>query len=542
MWHKRTSESTRIGLYWDAAVTGSDAQSRGIAAEEIDPTLAETLSRLERIDDARPASADFSRRFETQFLEAIGVSGARTAFGPGGGAIGPEVVRGPAAGGRLIELPVGQVDRRRLLAAIAAAILLFAAVAASYSIVSERQDGANIASDVNEIPAPPADFAVPMDRGNPQRSGVLPGPGLSGQLELRWRFEAGRSGISAPALVGDTLFISGGSEAGSEAGGSGSVIAIDFVSGSERWRFPTEHVAAATPAVVDGIVYASDTGGVLYALDAETGDQLWRADLEGGWTSAPVVANQRVFIAVAPYQVSLQVAVRNDTVVLGSGLVGLTEGVRLFALDPLTGEQRWQSADALAGQPGVVAFDTGSGAPVWTVAMSSLESGPAISGQRVFAGSSLDRAFYALDLASGDEIWQAPIDEDLPLNSSPAIAGGSVFVTTQFGKIVSLDEATGAERWRASAEHVSLSSSAIVVDEIVYVVDTAYGVSAISAVDGSVLWSEELELAGQVVVSPIVLHGTLFIGTSLIVEEEHIATLWAVTGSSDTDRNEGEAS
>jgi hypothetical protein len=67
-------------------------------------------------------------------------------------------------------------------------------------------------------------------------------------------------------------------------------------------------------------------------------------------------------------------------------------------------------------------------------------------------------------------------------------------------------------------------------------------VSAISAVDGSVLWSEELELAGQVVVSPIVLHGTLFIGTSLIVEEEHVATLWAVTGSSDTDRNEGEAS
>ena len=541
MWRDRpTSESTRIGLYWDAVVTGGDARSRETAVMEVDAALVQTISRLERIDDARPASADFSQTFETQFLESIGQSPA--APKPANGIASLELARRPEAGGRLLDFPVERIGWRRLLASIAAALLLFAALAGAYYLVDERREGSQVANDGNVIPAPPGEFEVPMDRGNPQRSGVLPGPGLSEQLELRWRFEAGRSGISAPALVGDTLFISGGSEFGSEADGSGSIIAIDFVSGSERWRFPTENAAAATPAVVDGIVYASDTGGVLYALDAETGDQRWRADLQGGWTSAPVVANQTVFIASAPYRVSLQVAVRNDTVIMGSGLVGLIEGVRLYAFDPLTGEERWQSPDSLAGQPGIMAFDAGSGAPKWTFAMSSLESGPAISGQRVFAGSSLDRTVYALDLASGEAIWQALIDEDLPLDSSPAVSGGSVFITTAFGKIVSLDQSTGAERWRASAKHISLSSSAIVIDETVYVVDTAYGVSAISAADGSVLWSEQLELAGQAVVSPIVLHGTLFIGTSLIAEAEHVATLWAYTGTSSSDRDAGESS
>ncbi len=534
MWRANpSSESNRVGDYWNSIVSESNAQS-GLTKEDIDPTLVETISRLTRVDDARPASAEFSRQFENRFLEAIG--GATVQPIPEPAIRNGTIADGPPSqvSAKLHDFSSELAIRRRLLVSIAATLLIFAAVASTYYLITERRDGFQVANDANFIPAPPTIFDVPMDRGNAERTGVMPGPGLSQQLEMRWSFDAGRSGVSTPALVGDTLFIGGGSEFGSDADGSGSIVAIDFVSGAERWRFPTESPAATTPAVIDGIVYASDTGGGLYALAAETGDELWRADLQGGWSSAPVYANQTLFIAVAPYQVSLQVAVRNDSVILGSGLVGLTEGVRIYAFDPLTGNERWQSPDSLGGKPGIMAFDAGSGTPKWTFAMSSLESGPSIGGQRVFAGSSLDRTIYALDLSAGEEIWKAPIDDDLPLLSSPAVSGESVLVTTALGNIVSLDQSTGAERWRARAMHVSLSSSAIVIDDVVYVVDTAYGVSAISAADGSVLWSEQLEMGGQVAVSPIVLHGTLFIGTSLIVESELVATLWAYAGSSNT--------
>jgi outer membrane protein assembly factor BamB len=209
------------------------------------------------------------------------------------------------------------------------------------------------------------------------------------------------------------------------------------------------------------------------------------------------------------------------------------DGFRLYSFDRLTGEERWRSGDDLSGQPGLFAFDAESGAPAWHFEMPSLESGPVIDGRHVFAGSTLDATIYSIDLASGEATWRSPIGEELPLNTSPAVSGGNVFVTTAFGTIVCLDESSGEVRWQASAEHASLNSSPVVVGNTVYVVDTAFGVSALSAADGSVLWSEKLALTGQVVVSPVVVNGTLYIGTSLEANTAYAATLWALSSSAE---------
>ena len=40
------------------------------------------------------------------------------------------------------------------------------------------------------------------------------------------------------------------------------------------------------------------------------------------------------------------------------------------------------------------------------------------------------------------------------------------------------------------------------------------------------LWSQQLDLTGQVVVSPVVVNGNLFIGTSLAANTAYAATLW----------------
>ena len=216
MWRNRsTSESDGVGRYWDALMTGGDARSAEIAATAIDPSLVQTISLLERMDDARPASADFSRQFESRFLEAIGGASARPAPEPADG--GLSLDQRTKAQGSLIESPVWRASRRKLLASIAAALLLFIAVAASYYFFVERRDGTQVAGDPNVIPAPSTNFGVPMDRGNPARSGIMPGPGISGNLALRWNFEAGQGGISAPALVGDTIYITSGSALDSES-------------------------------------------------------------------------------------------------------------------------------------------------------------------------------------------------------------------------------------------------------------------------------------------------------------------------------------
>jgi outer membrane protein assembly factor BamB len=539
MWRDRTPrESTRVALYWDQFVTGGSGQPGEAVASDIDPTLVVTISWLERRDDARPASAEFSRRFETEFLSAIGAASEQVAPKPAWASASRETPLRADARSEPLRFPAAHAQRRGLLVSIAAGLLLFLAIGIAYYARELLDDS----PDPNVILAPSTAIDVPMDRGNPARSGVMPGPGVSHGLESSWHFESGRGGISAPAVVGDTVFIAGGSDAGGNADTQGSIVAINASNGDERWRFPAEHMTSGTPAIARGIVYAGDVGGVVYALDAGTGEEIWRTDLQSGWLSAPVVVGDTVYIAAAPYRASLHVAVQDGTVVVGSGLLGQPEdGFRLYAFDRMTGEEQWQSGDDRFGQPGLFAFDAERGALIWRFEMPSLESGPAISGQRVYAGSTFDGTIYALDLSSGDEAWIAPTGEDLPLDSSPAISGGSVFVTTAYGSIICIDASSGEERWRADAEHISLNSSAIVVDGAVYVVDTASGVTALSAADGSVLWSEKLDLSGQVAVSPVIVNGNLYIGTSLeAADSAHVATLWAFTGSVDSNRDAGE--
>ena len=42
-----------------------------------------------------------------------------------------------------------------------------------------------------------------------------------------------------------------------------------------KWVATTTGDVSATPAVVNGVVYFGDFGGMLWALDAETGDVIW---------------------------------------------------------------------------------------------------------------------------------------------------------------------------------------------------------------------------------------------------------------------------
>ena len=49
---------------------------------------------------------------------------------------------------------------------------------------------------------------VPMFRGNPAHTGVHPGPGPSGPPALLWRFETGLGGATSPAVVDGVVYAS----------------------------------------------------------------------------------------------------------------------------------------------------------------------------------------------------------------------------------------------------------------------------------------------------------------------------------------------
>ncbi len=83
---------------------------------------------------------------------------------------------------------------------------------------------------------------------------------------------------------------------------------------SPAWALKTEGEISGTPAVVDGCLYVGTTAGFVYAVNADTGEPVWTAEVpDGGVINASLyVSGGRVFAAVArdsaPYLIALDQA------------------------------------------------------------------------------------------------------------------------------------------------------------------------------------------------------------------------------------------
>ena len=86
-------------------------------------------------------------------------------------------------------------------------------------------------------------------------------------------------------------------------GAPGSIRAIDPMTGDIRWSFPlrTGSSAAGVLATAGGMVFASDTGGSLLALEARTGKMLWHYQTGGEIRSSPISyeVDGKQYIAIA---------------------------------------------------------------------------------------------------------------------------------------------------------------------------------------------------------------------------------------------------
>ena len=77
---------------------------------------------------------------------------------------------------------------------------------------------------------------------------------------------------------------------------SGSLFALDQDTGEEVWEFEAQDSFEASPSVVGDVLFAGDSGGRLYAIDAITGSRRWVVDLGSGITSTPVFAEQLLYV------------------------------------------------------------------------------------------------------------------------------------------------------------------------------------------------------------------------------------------------------
>lgn len=100
--------------------------------------------------------------------------------------------------------------------------------------------------------------------------------------EKVWRVKLGENTSSAPVTVGDAVFASTDTD----------LYAIEQADGSVRWRRP---IGEHSPAYHDGVLYCVG-GSVCYAIEHDSGDVLWEAELPGEDHGRPRVTRESVVL------------------------------------------------------------------------------------------------------------------------------------------------------------------------------------------------------------------------------------------------------
>ena len=233
--------------------------------------------------------------------------------------------------------------------------------------------------------------------------------------------------VSSPVVVNDVVVI---------GGRDGVVYALDLATGRVRWRARTNGKVRATPAVSEGMVVVGSWDGRVYALDLATGKERWVNRTVGDTLDSKQFGFDRR-------------AVQGSAAIAGGQVfVGSRDG-GFYGIDFKTGERQWR------------ATHRGS----WVVGSPTAEPG------RVTVGSSDGHFIHAVDPATGKDIWR--LETGMNVLASPLRVGaltviGLYHTDGSSGGVWALDAATGAVRWKLNLD-ASVMSSPVAADGELYV-------------------------------------------------------------------------
>ncbi|OUS04961.1 hypothetical protein A9Q96_12705 [Rhodobacterales bacterium 52_120_T64] len=192
--------------------------------------------------------------------------------------------------------------------------------------------------------------------------------------------------------------------------GFGELLAIDAASGNVLWRRMFEAAIRSTPTSDGRSVFVVTRGDVAYAVDAKTGALDWvqrgatssTAGLEGG--ASPAISGGQVIV---PFSSGEIIAVRGNT-----------------------GELRWKEAI------------TGAHAATSLAFIGDISGDPVIDGNSVYV-SNLVGETAKLNLTSGAQSWT------LNTGASDAVwpVGGSVFLVSGHAKLMRVNASNGSVIW-----------------------------------------------------------------------------------------------
>ena len=241
-----------------------------------------------------------------------------------------------------------------------------------------------------------------------------------------------------------------------------SLIAYNLFEGKLTWEREYGDIEVSL-LLLDQKIYFGNTQGVFYCVDKANGEMVWKYEIQENTKLKGIRSSP---------------ACEGKTVIFGA------EDGNVYALDALTGKQRWR-------------FQTSA----------SIVASPAVMDGSVYIGN-LEGVFYSIDLMTGQPKWK--FSAGTSIYASPSLANGLVIFGTTGGTMFALNNDDGSIAWETNVGSV-VNSGAVVSGDLAYVGTLKQHLYAIRITDGTTVM--KLEVPGRIKTSGVVAKGRLFIAT-----------------------------
>ena len=338
-------------------------------------------------------------------------------------------------------------------------------------------------------------------RGNPQLTGVADSE-LPENLQLLWTFQAGDMIESTAAVVDGTVYI---------GALDGLLYAIDAQTGEKKWTYQASGPIKASPSINNGVIYFGDGEGVFHAMDINNRQVKWLVHTEGEIISSANFVGDRV-------------------------LFGSYDGF-LYCLNRENGELLWkfETEGYVHGTPGVWTQPTNESGDVRNFAIVTgcdsylrvlniddgtqtqqvnlgayVGASPAISDNHIYCGT-YGSEILGVNLDNGEIAWRYRHPKRrFPFFASAALTEDMVIIGGRDKMVHALSPETGEPLWTYTAKS-RIESSAVIVGKRVFFGTTRGTLIALDISTGKSVW--EFATGSSIVASPSVANGRLYIGT-----------------------------
>jgi len=249
----------------------------------------------------------------------------------------------------------------------------------------------------------------------PNHTGISPEKGINKTWKTRapkalWKTPMSDEGYAGPSVVGNMLYIV------DHTGDQDIVRALNLTNGKKVWEYKYKDAAGSnygftrsTPVLAGGKVYTVSRLGLVLCLDAKSGKRVW---------SRSLLKDLHGRKPTWDYSMSVLIDGKKVIVVPGAG------SGTVAALDAATGKTIWQ----------------GGGNDIPGYATPVLATINKVRQYVVFTGKSL----IGVDTNSGKLLWRCPWETSNDVNAAcPIVSGNHVFITSDYGKGCALVEVVG---------------------------------------------------------------------------------------------------